>query len=76
MFDGVESKIPILEPEYAAMKIVKAIENDKKIVTLPSYIYSLIRFGQAVMPLNLFDWFTGSVLGIYKTMEHFTGHRK
>jgi|GEM_PF-3423546 len=33
-------------------------------------------FFQAVMSVNLFDWFAGSVLGIYETMEHFTGHKK
>ena len=76
MFDGVKSKIPILEPEHVAIKIVKAIENNRKILTLPGYIYRFTRLGQAIMPINLFDWFAGSVLGIYKTMEHFTGHKK
>jgi all-trans-retinol dehydrogenase (NAD+) len=28
------------------------------------------------MSINVFDWFAGKVLGIYKTMEHFTGHKK
>lgn len=76
MFDGVKSKIPILEPEAAALTIVKAIEQNKKMLTIPGYIYRFTRFGQAVMSINLFDWFAGSVLGIYKTMEHFTGHKK
>lgn len=76
MFDGVRSKIPILEPEAAALTIVKAIERNKKMLTIPGYIYRLTRFGQAVMSINLFDWFAGSALGIYKTMEHFTGHKK
>lgn len=76
MFDGVKSKIPILNPEAAALTIVKAIEKNKKMVTLPGYIYRLTRFGQAIMPINVFDWFTGSVLGIYKTMEGFTGRGK
>lgn len=76
MFDGVQSKIPILEPEAAALTIVKAIEKNKRMVTIPGYIYRLTRFGQAVMSINVFDWFAGSVLGIYKTMEHFTGRKK
>lgn len=76
MFDGVKSKIPILEPEAAALTIVKAIENNKKMVTIPGYIYRITRFGQAIMSVNVFDWFTGSVLGIYSTMEHFTGRKK
>ncbi|MCJ7757498.1 MAG: SDR family oxidoreductase [Gillisia sp.] len=76
MFDGVKSKIPILEPEATALTIVKAIEKKKKMVTIPGYIYRFTRLGQALMSIDVFDWFTGSVLGIYKTMEHFTGHKK
>lgn len=75
MFDGVKSKIPILDAEAAALTIVKAIEKNKKMLTIPGYIYRLTKFGQAVMPLRVFDWFAGSVLGIYKTMEHFTGRK-
>jgi len=76
MFDGVKSKIPILDPEAAALTIVKAIEKNKKMLTIPGYIYRLTRFGQAIMTINTFDWFAGKVLGIYKTMEHFTGRKK
>jgi all-trans-retinol dehydrogenase (NAD+) len=76
MFDGVKSKIPILEPEATALTIVKAIESNKKMVTIPGYIYRFVRLGQAILSINAFDWFAGSVLGIYKTMEHFTGHKK
>lgn len=76
MFDGVKSKIPILEPEAAALTIIKAIETNKKMVTIPGYIYRFTRLGQAIMSTNVFDWFAGDVLGIYKTMEHFTGRKK
>lgn len=76
MFDGVKSKIPIQESEAAALKIVKAIENNKRMLTIPGYLYRLTRFGQAVMSINAFDWIAGSVLGIYETMEHFTGRKK
>lgn len=76
MFDGVKSKIPILEPEATALTIVKAIEKNKKMISIPGYIYRFTRFGQAVMSINIFDWFAGDVLGIYKTMEHFTGRKK
>lgn len=76
MFDGVQSKIPILEPEAVALTIIKAIEKNKKMVTIPGYIYRFTRFGQAILSINTFDWFAGRVLGIYKTMEHFSGHKK
>lgn len=75
MFDGVQSKIPILNPEAAALTIVKAIERNKIRLTIPGYIYRLTRLGQALFPVKVFDWFAGSVLGIYKTMEHFTGRK-
>ncbi len=76
MFDGVQSKIAILEPEAAALTIVRAIEKNKKMLSMPGYIYRFTRLGQAIMSINVFDWFAGDVLGIYKTMEHFTGRTK
>jgi all-trans-retinol dehydrogenase (NAD+) len=75
MFDGVRSKIPILEPEATALTIVKSIESNKRMVTIPGYIYRLTRFGQALMSINVFDWFAGDLLGIYKTMNHFIGRK-
>jgi len=76
MFDGVRSKIPILKPETAALTIIKAIEKDKIIFTMPGYIYRLTKIGQALLSINAFDWFAGSFLGIYKTMDHFIGRKK
>jgi len=76
MFDGVKSKIPILEPEAAALTIIKAIENNTRMLTIPGYIYRLTRIGQGLLSVNAFDWFAGSVMGIYKTMEHFVGRKK
>lgn len=75
MFDGVQSRIPILDPEKAALSIVKAIEKQKRMVTLPGYIYRFTRLGQGFLSIPLFDWFAGKVLGIYKTMENFKGHK-
>ena len=75
MFDGVKSKIPILDPEVAALTIVKAIENNRIMLTIPGYIYRLTRFSQGVLPFGTLGWVMDSVLGIYKTMEHFTGRK-
>ncbi|MDB1144895.1 MAG: SDR family NAD(P)-dependent oxidoreductase, partial [Alcaligenaceae bacterium] len=75
MFDGVKSKIAILEPEAAALTIVKAIEGNKKVISLPGYLYRFTRLGQALMPITWFDWFADRVLGIYKTMAEFTGRK-
>jgi short-subunit dehydrogenase len=77
MFDGVKSsKIKILEPEAASLTIIKAIEKNKKMITIPGYLYRFVKIGQATMSIDFFDWFAGTALGIYKTMEAFTGRKK
>jgi len=76
MFDGVQSRIPILEAEATALTIIKAIEENKKIITIPGWIYRFTRFGQAFMSVDAFDWFAGIVMGIYKTMDDFKGRKK
>ena len=73
MFDGVKSRLPILDPEEASLAIVRAIERDAKLVTLPGYIYRFTRISQGLLPDRVFDWMAGRVLGIYTTMEGFVG---
>lgn len=76
MFDGVKSRIiPILKPEYAARKIIKAIEKDKSFKGIP-FGFHFIRFWQAILPTRMFDWLFGEVFGIYHTMDEFTGRKK
>jgi all-trans-retinol dehydrogenase (NAD+) len=75
MFDGVKSRIPILEAETAALTIIKAIEKNKKIISIPGWIYRFTRFGQTLMSVDIFDWFAGNVMGIYKTMNDFKGRK-
>jgi all-trans-retinol dehydrogenase (NAD+) len=75
MFEGVKSRIPILEAETAALTIIKAIEKNKKIISIPGWIYRFTRFGQTLMSVDIFDWFAGSVMGIYKTMNDFKGRK-
>lgn len=76
MFEGVRSRIPVLEPEAAALAIVRAIERNKVMMTIPGYILRVVRFFQAILPIAVFDRFAGGVLGIYGTMDHFVGRRK
>ena len=75
MFDGVKSRMPILDAESAALTIIKSIEKNKKIITIPGWIYRFTRFGQAFMSVDVFDWFAGSIMGIYKTMDDFKGRK-
>jgi short-subunit dehydrogenase len=72
MFKGVRSIFPILKPEPTAKKIIRAIERDTIFAGIP-FGYHFIRFWQAILPLRLFDFIFGTVFGVYRTMDHFTG---
>lgn len=75
MFDGVRSRfIPILKPEAAARKILRAIEHNKRFKGLP-FSFHFIRLCQALLPSSWFDVIVGHWLGIYSTMDHFTGRK-
>lgn len=73
MFAKVKSIIPILEPETAAEKIIKAIENDRISLSMP-WSMRVVRFLQGLLPISWFDTIVGKWLGIYRTMDNFAGH--
>jgi short-subunit dehydrogenase len=74
MFDGVRSIIPILKPERVASKVIRGIEHNRIFVSMPWSVH-FVRFFQGLLPVSMFDWFVGSVMGIYKTMDHFQGRK-
>lgn len=75
MFDGVKSRIiPILKPEYVCKRIIKAIERNKSFRGIP-FGFHFIRFWQFILPTRVFDWLFGEVMGIYHTMDNFTGRK-
>lgn len=75
MFDGVESPIfPILDPEKTAKKIISAIERNQDFCGLP-WGFHFVRFMQGILPTKLFDFVFGTVFGIFKAMDHFTGRK-
>lgn len=73
MFAGVKSKIPILDPEKVAAKIIRAIEKDKILITMP-FGYRAVRLLQGILSIRGFDRIVGKWAGIYTTMDEFTGH--
>lgn len=74
MFDGVKSSvIPIVKPEKAASKIVKAIQKDKAFIRMPGMVY-LLPFVKGILPVVWFDLIIGKGFGVYKTMNKFEGH--
>jgi short-subunit dehydrogenase len=76
MFDGVKSRFfPILKPEKVAYKILRAIEKNKDFKGLP-FSFHFIRACQALLPSAWFDKIMGDWVGIYSTMDNFTGRKK
>ncbi len=75
MFAGVRSPlVPILKPEKAARKIIRGIERNKLFVSMPWSVH-FVRLTQGMLPFRGYDWLAGRVMGIYNTMEHFTGRK-
>ncbi len=74
MFAGVKSLVPILKPETAARKIIRGIERHKIYVSMPWSVH-FVRFAQGILPVRVFDWFVGGVMGVYKTMDEFKGRQ-
>jgi short-subunit dehydrogenase len=75
MFNGVTSRFfPILKPEPTAKKIIKAIERNKWFKGLP-FGFHFIRFCQAILPIKIFDFIFGEVVGIFHGMDNFTGRK-
>ena len=76
MFDGVKSRlIPVLEPEYVAKRIIKAIEKNKTFRGIP-FGFHFIRFWQTILPSCAFDFIFGKVVGLYHAMDDFTGRKQ
>ncbi len=75
MFDGVQSKVPLLLPilseQYASWRIVNAILQNEPVCLLP-WICNLIQFFRAVTPVSLFDSIC-NLLGANSSMEKFKG---
>ena len=75
MFAGVRTFYPVLKPEGVARKVIRAIERNRILVSMP-WSVRFVRFCQGIMPIRFFDWFMGDVLRVYQTMDHFQGRDK
>ncbi len=75
MFDGVRSPlIPIQDPEKASRNIIRGIERNTLFVSMPWSVH-FVRLTQGLLAFRGYDFVAGRMLGIYKTMEHFTGRK-
>lgn len=74
MFAGVRSPIiPILQPAVVVRRIAKAIQRNALTLQLP-WIVNILPFVRSILPTALFDLIVGRWLGVYHTMDAFTGH--
>jgi all-trans-retinol dehydrogenase (NAD+) len=76
MFAGVTSSplLPLMEPEHAARKIIRAVEKDQPRLRIPWQIYGLPVL-KGVLPASFFDLVVGKGLGVYQSMKTFTGRK-
>jgi len=74
MFAGASAPFltPLLEPEYAARRILRAIERDTAMLCMPRIVH-LVPMLYALLPAPLFDAVCGRFFGIYRSMDHFQG---
>jgi short-subunit dehydrogenase len=74
MFAGASAPLltPLLEPEYAARRILRAIERDTAMLCMPRIVH-LVPMLYALLPAPLFDAVCGRFFGIYRSMDHFQG---
>jgi all-trans-retinol dehydrogenase (NAD+) len=74
MFEGAKTRfpllLPILEPEYVADKIIKAIRNNQQRLIMPRFV--LATYLVRLLPPVVFDIIM-SFLGVNKSMDEFTG---
>jgi all-trans-retinol dehydrogenase (NAD+) len=76
MFEGVKTRfswlLPILEPEYVADRIVKAIRKNRPRLLMPRFVYTALPL--RILPVRWFDALIG-FFGVSRSMDEFTGHR-
>ena len=77
MFQGASAPTfaPLLEPEYVADRIIRAIGRNQRLLRMP-WIVNLVPMLYHTLPAPIFDLVCGCILGIYRSMEHFEGHQK
>lgn len=76
MFAGAKGPAltPILEPEFVVDRVWRAMLAGVPLVELP-WSVGLSRALRGILPTRVFDRLVGDRLGIYRSMERFTGGR-
>jgi all-trans-retinol dehydrogenase (NAD+) len=77
MFKGTKSRfgflLPILDENYVAEKVVKAVISKRAVLKMPLLTYSvpLLR----ILPAKYFDM-VADILGVSSSMDDFVGRKK
>lgn len=78
MFDGCQTKwprlLPILDPNYAAKKILDAVLTDQVYVLMPRSMY-IVHALKSILPMKQ-GILLGQYLGAFNMMDHFRGRTK
>ncbi|XP_039382630.1 epidermal retinol dehydrogenase 2-like [Mauremys reevesii] len=78
MFDGCKTKwprlLPILDLEYAAEKIVSAIQREQVLLLMPRSMY-LLWVMKSILPVKM-GILLGDYFGAFQLMDHFRGRVK
>ncbi len=76
MFAGVKPPfmVPLLETEEIVDLMIRGIDKKKKKIEAP-FMVRFVPFIRALLPYALFDWFAGNLLGVYRSMDSFTGRK-
>ena len=74
MFDGVKAPFlfPILKPEEITDKIIEGVKKNEVIIKAPDNV-NLVPVLRSFLPARVFDFFAEK-LGVYHSMEDFSGH--
>ncbi|GAB1482653.1 3-ketoacyl-ACP reductase [Treponema sp.] len=76
MFEGVQTRFPLLLPimkqEKAAKRIIKALLKNNRRLIMPPFVYSVYLL--RLLPVPLFD-FASDFFGVNRTMDHFRGRK-
>ena len=75
MFEGAKAPLmtPILKPETIVQKVWESMKKGKIVVRSPWTVY-LVASMKGMLPIRLFDFIFGKIIGVYKSMDEFKGH--
>lgn len=76
MFEGAKSAplLPLLEPEDVCAKVWKAMRKGRPMLVLPKSVL-LGEAMKGILPLPARDLVAGRLIGVYHTMDDFTGRK-